>query len=78
MSLGSCHLLSALFFRILNTNYNAEDTFGSDGASPHHEQKGKVRVGQTLEHPGLVEEFPAHGRGLEQHGFKVPSNPNHL
>jgi len=35
------------------------------------------QVGRGLEHPGLVEAVPAHGRGLEPEELLVPSSSNH-
>ena len=34
------------------------------------------QVGWDFGQPGLVEGVPAHGRGWNWMGFKVPSNPN--
>ena len=39
---------------------------------------GTLEVSKArLEQPGIVEGDPAHGRGWDGVGFKVPSNPNH-
>lgn len=35
------------------------------------------KAGWSSERPGMVEPVPAHGRGWNEKGFNIPSNPNH-
>lgn len=37
----------------------------------------KGQAGQGLEHPGIEEGVPAHGKGWNKISLKAPPNPNH-